>query len=305
MAERRRQSNQDLEQQLLIATVITLLQTPRGRKTLLVLVVVGVIGYGCWVLYQKHHPVITHAGPTVRLATWNLHVFDPRPEIDLGRIAQIIEQNQFDLVAIQEVRGTGVEVDNLLNALGPPWRAARYSPTTGNHERFAFIFNGDHVQEIGPAQQLGGAGASVFNRTPYMDTFRAGSFQFTLLTVHLDWTDKRLREQEAMTLAQVAPDLESRAPDHHLIICGDFNEEHQHGNLHYLMDEGWQELIHDGTNLSSTEDFDNFLIEPRYFPQFTAHSGVVRFDQTYQLDRSEAVRTVSDHRPAYADFATN
>ena len=302
MAERRRREL-DPEMEVALSALSAMLQTRDGRRRLLVLAIVGLLAYGAWLLYQRYGRPHTPIGPTVRLATWNLHEFSPRPQIDLRRIAQIIQDNHFDLLAIQEVRGTGEEVDNLLNALGYPWKAASYSPTTGNHERFAFIYNSDHIEEIGPAEPV--TRAYGFARTPYEDTFRAGNFSFTVVTVHLEWTKKSLREAEARELAAMLPDLSSRAPQRHLIVLGDFNEEHAHSNLHYLTSAGFESLIHDPTNLSSTEDFDNVLVDPRSLPEFTGQSGVVAFDQTYQYTHHQAVEAISDHRPAWADFSTD
>lgn len=295
----------DRQTRILVDQLVALSQTRQGRRTLLVLALVAAIVWGGSLLYQHYHQRHVVGGPTVRLATWNLHEFSPRPQIDLRRIAEIVQSNHFDLLAIQEVRGTGAEVDALLNVLGSPWRAARYSPTSGNHERFAFLYNGDRIEELGPAQPLALAGSSVFARTPYEDTFRAGNFQFTVVTVHLEWTNKSLREQEGRTLAEMAPQLESASPQHHLIVCGDFNEEHAHGTLHYLESQGFERLIRQPTNLSSTEDFDNFLVDSRSTPEWTGQSGVVAFDQLYALPRHEAVESVSDHRPAWADFSTD
>jgi|SRR5579884_3163260 len=304
MAERRRQAL-DPDTEAAVSALVAMLQTREGRRKLLVLGIVALLAYGAWLLYQRYGRPHAMPGPTVRLATWNLHEFSPRPQIDLRRIAQIIQDNHFDLLAIQEVRGTGEEVDNLLNALGYPWKAASYSPTTGNHERFAFLYNAEHIEELGPAEPVPSPGAAIFARTPYEDTFRAGNFSFTLVTVHLEWTKKGLRQEEAQTLAMLLPDLESRAAQHHLIVLGDFNEERAHGDLHYLEDAGFQRLIHVPTNLSSTEDFDNVLIDPRTTAEFTGQSGVVAFDQIYHYSRHEAVEAVSDHRPAWADFSTD
>ena len=305
MAERRRRTPTDPQVQVLIDGAVVLSQTRQGRRVLVLLAVVAALAYGAWLIEQHYHRAHLLSGPTVRLATWNLHEFAPRPQIDLRRIAEIIQSNHFDVLAVQEVRGAGEEVDALLNVLGPPWRATRFSPTTGNHERFAFLYNGDHIEEIGPAQPVSLSGSSVFSRTQYQDTFRAGNFQFTIVTVHLEWTNKQLRELEAQELSQLAGPMEAAAPQHHLIVCGDFNEEHAHGNLRYLEDRGFQRLIHEPTNLSSTEDFDNFLIDPGATREFTGQSGVVMFDQLYGMGRHEAVESVSDHRPAWADFSTD
>jgi len=185
----------DRQSRIIADEIVALSQTRQGRRALVVLAILAALAWGGWLLYQQYHQRHLVAGPTVRLATWNLHEFAPRPQIDLRRIAEIIQSNHFDLLAVQELRGSGEELDTLLNVLGPPWRATRYGPTTGNHERFAFLYNADHIEEVGPAQSVSLPGASIFARTPYEDTFRAGNFEFTVVTVHLEWTNKLLRER--------------------------------------------------------------------------------------------------------------
>src|SRR5205823_5732250 len=96
-ARRTRMSPQD---RLLADAVGQLSRTPQGRKTLLVLAVIVALfygGYWLWANVLRHrHPV----GPTVRIATWNLRQFsNDRPNVDLRAIAQIIRENNFDLVA--------------------------------------------------------------------------------------------------------------------------------------------------------------------------------------------------------------
>src|SRR3954451_23784050 len=109
-ARRRRQS---IEAQLAAQVGREMMRSPQGRKALVVIaILIGVIALGRWTwdhFLRKRHPV----GPTVRLATWNLRQFSDRPNIDLRAIASIIRSSHFDLVAIQEVKQDGEEVDRL------------------------------------------------------------------------------------------------------------------------------------------------------------------------------------------------
>src|SRR5437764_8966484 len=199
-AWRRRQS---FETRLAEQTARQLMRSPQGRAVLLIVAsVIAILWCGRWMwdrFIRTRHPV----GPTVRLATWNLRQFSDRPNIDLRGIASIIRDSHFDLVAIQEVKQDGEEVDHLLNVLGTPWRGA-ISPMTGNHERFAFIYDGDHVTEIGRAHFIDDTDAKLFDRVPFQQTFRAGNFDFTLVTVHLSYGDTQRRRREAEELSRYA-----------------------------------------------------------------------------------------------------
>jgi hypothetical protein len=304
----RRRSRRSVEEQIAVQVVTEMMRSRQGRRVLIVALICGAIVIGAVWLWQNHlrprHPV----GPTVRIATWNLRQFSDRQRVDLRMIADVIRSSNFDIVAIQEVKREGEEVDRLLNVLGVPWRSARLSPMTGNHERFAFIYNGDHVQEVAgaSAQFIASADAGVFDRTPYQQSFRAGNFDFTLVTCHLSYTDTMRRRREAEALARIAKDLAAHAAEKDVIVLGDFNEEHVGGNLHYFLEEGWESVNHDPTNLSGSETYDSLLIDPTNTREWSGVAGSIHFDETrYGNDDKQALNAVSDHRPAYADFVTN
>src|SRR5207237_4527942 len=128
--------------------VAAMSRTQGGRRMLVLLAVVLLLvlaSHWLWDRYLRpHHP----AGPAVRLATWNLRQFSERRDADLRAIAGVIRASSFDVVAVQEVKRDGREVDALLNVLGPPWRATSMSRMTGNYERFVFLYDGGHVPEV-------------------------------------------------------------------------------------------------------------------------------------------------------------
>lgn len=300
-AWRRRQSS---ENRLAEQAARQLMRSPQGRAVLLIVaILIGVLWCGRWVwnrFIRTRHPV----GPTVRLATWNLRQFSDRQNIDLRAIADVINQSHFDLVAIQEVKQDGEQVDRLVNVLGVPWRA-ELGPMTGNHERFAFIYNGDHLQEIGQAGSIRGIDTRVFDRVPYQQAFRAGNFDFTLITVHLSYADTQRRRREADELAKYAEHLAQSGGEKDIIVLGDFNEQGT-GNLHYFEEMGWESLNQQPTNLSSTETYDTLLIDPRCTHEWSGKAGAIVFDASSRFrNEKEASESISDHRPAYADFVTN
>src|SRR5881227_383533 len=169
----RRRTRMSPDERLIADAVGQLSRTSQGRKVLLVLAVALLFvwgGHWLWAnVFRHRHPV----GPTVRVATWNLRQFSvERPHVDLRAIAGVITSNNFDVVALEEVKKQDEEVDRLLNVLGVPWRATRLSDMTGNYERFVFIYNADHVQEIGPPHFISTPDASVFDRVPYQASFK-------------------------------------------------------------------------------------------------------------------------------------
>jgi hypothetical protein len=145
------------------------LSTPQGARGLLVFVIIAVVLFGAWWLWEnklKPAPAQVNAPTTVptdpfatsiRIATWNLRKFSERDKPgqfppDLVAIAGIIKSSSFDLVAIQEVQQTGQVVQKLRRQLGEPWRHY-ISPQTGNNERYAFLYRADRVETwIRPAR---------------------------------------------------------------------------------------------------------------------------------------------------------
>jgi len=286
--------------------VVRMSRTSGGRRLLVALAVVVLLvlmSHWAWDHYlRQRHPV----GPAVRIATWNLRQFSERPNIDIAAVAEIIRASSFDVLAIQEVKQDGRAVDALLNELGTPWRATSLSPMTGNHERFVFLYDGDHVQEVGGARFVATSNVGVFGRTPYQATFRAGQFDFTLVTVHLTWGDHQRRRQEEQALAPLAAQVAAESNEKDVIVLGDFNAQSP-GDLDAPLSAGLASLNHDPTNLGSTASYDTLLINPTYTREWNGTAGAVSFDDIIPRyhDDAEARRRVSDHRPAYADFVTN
>jgi endonuclease/exonuclease/phosphatase family metal-dependent hydrolase len=281
-----------------------------ARRVLLVVLLLWLVLLGAWWLWQ-HRPARTAApttGPAsgqVRLATWNLRQFSTNRPMDMRMICRIIQQGAFDLVALQEIKGDAEIVDRLLVALEAPWRSTSISPRTGNSERFAFIYRGDRLSELGKARFVTQPSAQSFARQPYQASFRSGAFDFTLISVHLSYEDRPRRRAEMAALARLAADLAGSSQEKDVIVLGDFNEERVRPNLHYFESQGWTALIRQPTNLKSREVFDNLLIDPRFTREFTGQVGVLNFDETfYNNDDQAAMRQVSDHRPAWATFST-
>lgn len=283
-------------------------RTRGGRRVLAVLAVVLVLLFAAQWVWENHlrprHPV----GPAVRVATWNLRQFSEGRDVDVGAVAEVIRASSFDVVAIQEVKKDGRQVDALLNALGSPWRATSISPVTGNYERFVFLYHGDHIQEISGAggQFFASARAGIFARTPYQATFRAGQFDFTLITVHLSWDDRDRRRKESEALAPMAAEVAGASAEKDIILLGDFNAQSPR-DLAPATAGGLLILNRDATNLGSTKAYDTLLIDPDFTREWNGKAGAVNFDDILPRYRNDADarRRVSDHRPAYADFVTN
>lgn len=277
------------------------------RLALLLLAIALMVGGG-WLVRERlegPQPVAPEVLESdIRIATWNLRKFSERGEPDLVMIAKLIRENEFDLVALQEVQQQGQAAQRLRRQLNEPWRIEISEPA-GDHERFAYLYRADKIELLGAPRLLSGAEAAIFARRPYIASFRAGAFDFTLITVHSSFTNVERRRAETEALARYADALATAGPERDIIILGDLNEQRSRPNLHYFTARGWRAVNDQPTNLGSTEVYDNLLLHPVHTREWTRRVGVVRFDEThYGNDDKRAADDVSDHRPVWADFAT-
>lgn len=267
---------------------------------------------------------------TLNLATWNIREFGKRrrSEAAIHYLAEIL--GQFDLISLVELRDDLTDLGRVLAILGPYWRAV-YSDIVpdagGNRERVGFIYDKRAVAFTGlsaaanpPRKRSGREYIPEFTwwRPPYMASFRAGNFDFVMVTAHVRWGDSQAsRTAEIQSFAEWL-DLKRKqrhVEDKDFIITGDFNIE---SPIMYdaLTSRGLvaPEALRQGqfgTNLAKDKRYDHILHYPIYEEGFMNHGGVLDFynggiakllpgmskdDFTYQL---------SDHLPLWVQINTD
>jgi len=184
---------------------------------------------------------------TLLIATWNIREFDSgkggqRLQESIYYIAEIIDQ--FDLVAVQEVREDLDALRRLMDALGKHWQFICTDTTLGrqgNGERMAFLYDSRKVKFTGLAGELvipGDFKTLQFARTPFITSWQAGWAKFSLCTVHILYgtskPDDPRRVKEIATLADLLGKrtrernvdrggLRVKVKGENLILLGDFN----------------------------------------------------------------------------------
>lgn len=283
------------------------------------------------------------ASDRLLLATWNianLGVQD-RLDDDYALMAEII--SWFDLVAVQEVNDNLRGIDAIHDRL-PSRYDLLFSDASGNQERQAFLYDSRRVKrlrEVGrlsiPPSQLARIkvpGSTTlftgFDRGPYLATFSAGSFRFSLLNVHLfygsdDPADLDRRTLETFAVAWWADkrnrDAQSYVPD--IVPLGDFNlPKAESGDRIFdaLVSLGLEVPPH-SSQIGSAIASDNHYDQIAFFPgvtqsRFTGECNVFDFDGALFRDLwDDPQRTktqflgytrfhISDHRPLWAEFHT-
>jgi endonuclease/exonuclease/phosphatase family metal-dependent hydrolase len=153
----------------------------------------------------------------LRVLTWNVgkiylgkQVDSRAADQDLWRIAEVIQQTQPRLVALQELRD-GAQLDRLLAHLGDGW-VGHMSEHEINDRRAAVIVREEPGVTF--SQVVTSTGRSIaIARLP------CGARQLSFASVHLDAFSPVLRRTQAEEIL----DWASRSADRDIILAGDFN----------------------------------------------------------------------------------
>ena len=181
----------------------------------------------------------------MNIATWNIRHFGENPRLPaaIHFIAEICDQ--FDLIAITELRENLSDLERVMQLLGPYWKAVfsdAIPDAGGNRERIGILYDGRAVRFTGLAAEADpprrkialsdGSGDRDWVRpfewwrSPYMASFRAGNFDFVLVIAHIRWGDSvRERNKELQGLAEWVHMRRANphAVDRDMIVLGDFN----------------------------------------------------------------------------------
>lgn len=271
---------------------------------------------------------------TLTIATWNIRDFGkkPRRAKSLHYIAEIL--GQFDLVGVVEVRDDIQELRRVMDILGPYWRVI-YSDYAddrgGNNERVAYLYDSRAAEFTGlvgnttEARKKKGEEylpEKSWWRKPYLASFRAGSFDFILLTTHIRWGEsERSRAGELDLLAQYVERRvkSTSAIDKDLIVMGDFNIPSLKSDLFAKITQFGLRMpkalagAH-GSNLKKNKRYDQILHDPVFTKTFSEVGGVLDFfgekwgklyPEAASDDDEEFTYELSDHLPLWIQIRTD
>ncbi|MCK0068153.1 endonuclease/exonuclease/phosphatase family protein [Kordiimonas laminariae] len=270
---------------------------------------------------------------TLNIATWNIRHWGQkkRKRFSLHCIAEIF--NQFDVIAVTELRRNISELKYVLDLLGPFWDVVFSDYITdwgGNKERIAFVYDRRAADFTGLAAEpdtprkknrTTGVYEPKFNwwRNPYMASFKAGNFDFVLLAVHLQWGTNAGRTEELKQLAKYIQTYQKDEfrVDRDVIAIGDFNiPSFTHDMYKAVAQYGLQApkslLEADyGTNLAGNKRYDQILHHPKYTKNvFSEHGGVLdfyggnhkAFKPYKNMDKAAFTYELSDHLPLWVQI---
>ncbi len=237
---------------------------------------------------------------SINIATWNIREFGrkKRRKASLHYIAEIL--NKFDLIAITELRKNISELKTVMDYLGPYWDVIYSDYITdpgGNRERVAYLFDSRTVVFTGLAAEADaprkkdrstGEYVSKFSwwRKPYIASFRAGSFDFILITAHIRWgsgATARIKPLELLAEWIDKKRKDKYVIDKDIILMGDFNIPKIGDKLYKaITSKGLKtpaallSLDH-GSNLAKNKRYDQILHYPSITKSFTDKAGILDF----------------------------
>lgn len=266
----------------------------------------------------------------ILIATWNIAQFSNKKKSRaLQYIADICER--FDIVAIQEVKSDLRGLSRLQKLLPGNYKILVSDPT-GNYERMAFLYDKRTVISTGLVCEIGFSGtilqptAFQFNRMPYCASFRAGRFDFVIVSVHIaegsshgdQGLDLREREiDELVSFIKRRSNQEAgKTFDRDFFIMGDFNIQSSGDRFFkaltkgptpkFKMPPGMDNL---GTNFDQDGTYDKIAWLPRPAFKFDGKFGVVPFGDVLYKEAGQpakaARKEISDHLPLWAEFRIN
>ena len=269
---------------------------------------------------------------SINLATWNIREFGktPRQEAAIHYIAEIL--NQFDFIAVTEVRDNLSDLKRVLKILGPYWKAVfsdYIRDPGGNRERVAYVYDKRAVAFTGLAAEVDAERVKdpetgeylpeqSWWRKPFMASFRAGSFDFVGLTAHIRWGSGKAARIAPLEL--LAKWLSIRLNEDHVvdkdfIVMGDFNIPSEDDELFAAISSKGLRIPDalrgiTGSNLAQNKRYDQILHHPRFVKCFTNHGGVLDFyaDDHEALfpgmEKRDFTFQLSDHLPLWIQVKT-
>lgn len=266
---------------------------------------------------------LAKGAPSIKLASFNIRIYSTRSRDD-RELRLISDQLKlYDIIAIQEVRDSKVldRTVTILNAnTGAAWEYLMSEPV-GNKvkERYAFMYRTDRVQSTTKGEVTADP-SNVFIREPYIASFRASNFDFTLITIHALHTSMNAPERgdEFEALGQVFLDVQASNPNEQdVILLGSFNDapsndagDKPNKRFQRMIDvvPDLQCLFKGGIRTTITDSalYDNICFQPHHMSEYANEKDTVKFDETeFSKNDKAASRAVSDHRPVWAIFRSD
>lgn len=233
---------------------------------------------------------------------------------DYKKAAQVV--SLFDIVALQEVMSEeGLkelkEETELFSKSKWDYIISEKSAGSDKYaEYYAFLYKKDKVKFVKKYGFYREKSDSDFVREPFSAEFKIGKFDFTFVTVHLTFGDKKTdRQKEALILSDVYDYFQKlNGAEQDVIICGDFNLPAHDGAFKSLLTHKDNICYGIAPTVKTTigknglsSSYDNMFYSYKYTKEFTGDSGAFDFTEG---NYKEVRKSISDHLPVFMEFNT-
>ena len=176
-----------------------------------------------WNLFQSYACYDDLAANDLNILTWNIEWFPKRSSNTLSRLAELINNSNADLIAMQEI----AEPSQLatLRELLPGWNFKYYN-VRGDQE-LAYFYKESEISSITDLSIIFPDNTSAFYRPPVITTIKHISGQeVTLFNIHLkccSGAENVARRREASELLKAH--IDNNYANQKVIVLGDFNDD--------------------------------------------------------------------------------
>jgi deoxyribonuclease-1-like protein len=252
----------------------------------------------------------------IKVAAFNIQVFGRtkrgKPEV-MDVLADVARE--FDVMLVQEIRDSSGETApaylDLINAEGASYayvESERLGRSTSK-ESYAFYWDTETVEYLEGSAHVYNDTGDVFEREPFVASFRSGGFDFTLVGIHTKPDDA---EHEIGNLTVVVAGLLASNPgEADVVVMGDFNADggyFDEDGPSPLKGVGYHWVVENGFDTMTKTDwtYDRIvLLNGTYNGEYVAGScEVFYFDAAYGVGQ-ELTEDASDHYPVYALYRTD
>ncbi len=253
---------------------------------------------------------------TIKVAAFNIQVFG-RTKRGKPEVMEVLVDvaRGFDVMLVQEIRDSSgetapayLDLINVGNASYAYVESVRLGRSTSK-ESYAYYWDTETVEYVEGSAYVYNDTGDVFEREPYVASFRSGDFDFTLVGIHVKPDDA---ENEIGNLTVVVTSILSANPgEDDVIIMGDFNADGGYfdedgpspfrgGDYHWVVENTMD------TMTKTDWTYDRIvLLNGTYQGEYVMDSCTVfYFDAAYSLNQ-ELTEDVSDHYPVYAVYRTD
>jgi exonuclease III len=246
----------------------------------------------------------------VKIMSFNIQIFGvskmEKPEV-VNILTDIV--SQADIVAVQEVRSSGIEPVEQFMSLLPEKYDYVIGPREGrssSREQYWIIYNAALFTVLG--QETWVDEDDIFERNPFGVYFKSNNnFDFILINNHIRPDDA---EAEINALPELVDYYRNLWNEPDVLIVGDFNADGQYydeNSLENVFYESSYKIIitneYDTTIGANDNTYDRFIITSSAVEDYTGNFGIIRYDELYDFSQyGIEPKEVSDHYPVWAEF---